>query len=304
MKVQRNRQSAVSNRQSAFTLVELLVVIGIIAVLLGLLIPAVMSAMRGGDRSRIAAQIETLRLGLEAYKSDFGIYPIGPRGFLTTDPITRSGGAYAMAWSLAGPQSAGFDGQEGPGVRVRDRTGSGLSKVYGPYVQGSGLRIVRIGAKGTANNGVTINSASTADEDFAILDAAGSAFLYFRRNPGWQSIDPSAMTPGANSQVGWINTGGTFGEFSHWNGGQNSDIRFSDDKSFRPETLRVALGDTNANGLLDGTEISKAREDYIIWSVGPDRKSLGRSDGGTGDATVAELLRLLPKTDDVFSFQP
>ena len=63
-----------SNRQG-FTLVEMLVVLGIIAVLVALLMPAVMSAVNNGRRARIGVEISQLANAVEAYKQKHGDYP-------------------------------------------------------------------------------------------------------------------------------------------------------------------------------------------------------------------------------------
>ncbi len=62
-------------RITAFTMIELIVVVGIIAILAGLLLPAV-------NHMRVAAQItgqkadfQTISAALEQYKADFGDYP-------------------------------------------------------------------------------------------------------------------------------------------------------------------------------------------------------------------------------------
>jgi prepilin-type N-terminal cleavage/methylation domain-containing protein len=58
-----------------FTLVEMLVVIGIIAVLAALLLPAVMMAMNSVRRGRMALEIKQIEEAIELYHKDTGDYP-------------------------------------------------------------------------------------------------------------------------------------------------------------------------------------------------------------------------------------
>ncbi len=66
-----NRQA----RPSAFTLVEMLVVVVIIAILAGLLLPAVNRARGAARTAQIAIEIKNLEAAFEAYKLKYGDYP-------------------------------------------------------------------------------------------------------------------------------------------------------------------------------------------------------------------------------------
>ena len=62
---------------SGFTLVELLVVIGIVGVLVGLLLPAVQRARESARRTGCLNNIRGMTLGIAAYQSSKRHYPIG-----------------------------------------------------------------------------------------------------------------------------------------------------------------------------------------------------------------------------------
>ncbi len=75
-------------RAAGFTLVEMLVVITIIGILAGLVIPAVVVAMRKAKEATIVMEISQLDMALKAYKEKFGEYPpdfAGLDGSLDTD---------------------------------------------------------------------------------------------------------------------------------------------------------------------------------------------------------------------------
>lgn len=61
--------------ESAFTLVELLVVIVIIGVLAGVLLPAAMRAFKSAKEARITTEISQIAAALERYKIEYGEYP-------------------------------------------------------------------------------------------------------------------------------------------------------------------------------------------------------------------------------------
>ncbi len=77
-----------------FTLVELLVVIGVIAVILGISIFGIGGARKGSRDTKRKADLETIRSAAELYRSDYDGYPatlaemVNYLGATPTDPIS------------------------------------------------------------------------------------------------------------------------------------------------------------------------------------------------------------------------
>lgn len=62
-------------QRSAFTLVELLIVIAIIAVLAAMIFPAAKAARESGIRSRVKSERALVETSIESYKAKYGHYP-------------------------------------------------------------------------------------------------------------------------------------------------------------------------------------------------------------------------------------
>jgi prepilin-type N-terminal cleavage/methylation domain-containing protein len=157
---------------SGFTLVELLVVIGIIALLFGILTPIVVSARRNAARVRMQADLNTISMGLEQYKKDFGDYP---------RPAVANPNYPILAWALVGPWQARIvgnnpgDGADGNGFRLMFNAGTGGGsdtggRVWGPYV---------------SPDKFPVEIVDQAPTSFAyLLDSYGSRIEYF---PLWRN---------------------------------------------------------------------------------------------------------------------
>src|SRR4051812_13143714 len=91
-----------------FTLVEMLVVIGIILLVIGLATPAIMRAWRIGDRTATFNDLQVIAAGLEAYRTDHGDYP---RVSLPWAGAPKDyNGARMLCRALVGPGAAGPSG--------------------------------------------------------------------------------------------------------------------------------------------------------------------------------------------------
>ena len=67
--------SAAAATRAGFTLTELLVVLGIIAILAGILTPSLMAMRKKAQRNEAALRIQRIEVALGSYQGDFGDYP-------------------------------------------------------------------------------------------------------------------------------------------------------------------------------------------------------------------------------------
>ncbi|MEJ2702960.1 MAG: type II secretion system protein [Sedimentisphaerales bacterium] len=149
-------------RTTGLTLIELLIVLGIIALLVGLLLPALSAVKNVAKRTKQKAQFSTIELALAAFKNDYGDYP--PSSWT---PASVSGGYCGaqklaealLGWDLMGfhPDSAwrsdGLDAAGGAGtydpLQTRDVDGDGvpdtLKERKSPYLELTNADAFRLG---------------------------------------------------------------------------------------------------------------------------------------------------------------
>jgi prepilin-type N-terminal cleavage/methylation domain-containing protein len=72
---------------SAFTLIELIVVIAIIVILMGLVLSTIGYAQKKAARSRAETEIAAISAACESYKADNGVYPRDPTANTATDSL-------------------------------------------------------------------------------------------------------------------------------------------------------------------------------------------------------------------------
>jgi type II secretory pathway pseudopilin PulG len=92
---------------TAFSLIELLVVIGVIIILAGLILSTVGYVQKKGARSRAETEIAAMSAAIESYRADNGIYPRDPTANPTAtdtlnartmgDPVTTNATVYKAA---------------------------------------------------------------------------------------------------------------------------------------------------------------------------------------------------------------
>lgn len=165
-------------RKHAFTLVELLVVLGIIVLLAGIIVPVGLRAYGQAEQTRVRAELQTISAALNAYKQDHGDYP---RVTDFSDPADAYRGARLLAMTLIAPYDKADDGADGPGFRTRRLPGDDQQmwtaddilqgQVYGPYLKPESFVLTSDPANPDA--GLVVGAAPM------LLDKTKQPILYF-----------------------------------------------------------------------------------------------------------------------------
>ena len=275
-----------------FTLVEMLVVIGIILLILGLASPMITRAWRGADRAATYNDIQVIASALESYKTDHGDYPRVAAPYTGSGAPVDFNGARMLCRALVAPGPQGgtptpaankvADGADGPGFRVRGIQG----KVYGPYVQ---VEKFKLGDPSQQNPRVT---GTTPEGNLAILDRYGRPFLYY----------PAKGRPNIRITGGFIDDyADNAQKHSLFNVRDNPGRTAPNPQGLNKAAFSQMMGDLNGNGMIDKDETPASEGPFVLWSAGPD-ETFGPNPPVAGTDRAA-ILKAVDKSDDVTSFR-
>lgn len=181
-----------TRHRRGFTLVELLTVVGIIALLIGILIPSLSKARGQAKRVKTSALISAVEKGLEMFQNDFNQYPDSSSAYGNDeryDPVNnwpdvsgnrRLYGAHWLARAMAGPDLQGIDAK-------------GYSMMRKERIKGSGsLGSAKVEVVDSGGTGATL-------EQFASLDRKG---MYLEGANFLKDTDPKFIQQGNPPQTG------------------------------------------------------------------------------------------------------
>jgi type II secretory pathway pseudopilin PulG len=274
-----------------FTLVELLVVIGMIIALIAILLPAVNSAYNQATRTSMMGDLQVLAQGLDAYKNDFGDYPrtglgASPGSTTINQQVT---GAETLCWALLAPGPAEQDGFGdpsnssltvcGPGFRIHGTQG----KVYS-YIAPDRLKVGTVsGGSNIVNAPANANAFDDTKDVFA--DRYGNVILYYPAN---LSVVPTTKFVGAYT-IGTVPPQATYNynDNSIYTGSMKQGTTELSQKVFE-----YRLGNISMTGTAASTE-TPILVPYLLWCAGPDGQ-FGPQLGPSGGSMVTT-----PTDDDV-----
>jgi prepilin-type N-terminal cleavage/methylation domain-containing protein len=197
----------VKRKRTGLTLVELLVVLGIIALLAGILIPALTVVQTTARETKQHAQFSAIDLALTAYKNDFGDYPPsdmspGYMDYCGAQKMTEA----ILGWDLLGfhPKSDfRANGRNDDGVYVYDANDTILfDQRKGPYLDISSNSVFKLGNT-PYRQGLFVDTRPLAPDTYVICDvfgrqkirmlngqtvSAGAPILYYRANTSEKTI--------------------------------------------------------------------------------------------------------------------
>lgn len=214
------------NKKIAFTLVELLAVIGIIAILVALLLPALTTVRRMAKETQQKVQFETIELAIIDFKGLYGDYPPS-HGYDNSGSIDYYYcGAETLAEALLGWDMMGFhpdtawrsDGFDAAGGSMTydpdknrdnnpaDGTLDTLTERKGPFLDLATTNVFRLGASAVgAKDGLfdDVDPGTFEGDRVVICDVfgtrlmtagkktvkAGAPILYYKANTSSKTID-------------------------------------------------------------------------------------------------------------------
>jgi len=281
----------------AFTLVELLVVIGIIALLVTILVPTIQKSLETVQSARTRGIIKNLGFALENFKNDFGFYPPSRPGSGTYinawDPVNvgyAPTGALNLFYYLGGPGRSGWGvggGGRMPYESQKDLpTGARPTKTYGPYYEATEEQI---------KYDIDSKTSTLMLGGFKDAFKPGGKILYWRYDPNPLNKDPTTGFP-RNFDVGHNYAPGTP---PVWQAGigDKDDKDGDGKKDYGSQVMFENVVGVYSSGTVP-TLVRWKRSDYLLVSPGVDGRygwtKLSKTDGSYSAASKDD------KADDAF----
>jgi len=201
----------VRRKRTGFTIVELLAALGIIALMVGLLIPALSMVRNTAKETKQKAQFTTIELALTAFKNDYGDYPRSDWP-LPPAPWSDYCGAQKLTEALVGWDLLGFhpksdfrsNGRNDDGEFIYDANNPiFFDQRRGPYLELATFDAFRLGNISIRNPGLFFDTRPLAPNTFVLCDVfgekkimlsngktvrAGAPILYYRANTSAKTI--------------------------------------------------------------------------------------------------------------------
>jgi prepilin-type N-terminal cleavage/methylation domain-containing protein len=308
------------NRPSGFTLIEIMVVVGIIALLFGLALMGLTAARRSAQRTRVLDDFQMITMALSQYRDQFHDYPRFADPLADQNDTSATNGQWldyapdrgarllcqaliAPGPAVAPPNSstlAGQDGADGPGFRTRQPLNGGTptGKIYGPYLAPDKFKL-------------EFNPAVPNMQDAKILDNMGNVILYYPATPG----PPAVSQPNGYVALAAPTNPATYTVSAQtpllkplYNSYDNTVDTTTSKPMLDQKQMQYLLGDTNMNGTIESSltppEMAATTAPYLLWTAGADGQYGFGNDPATGQPLVINSTtppaRL--KTDDITNF--
>ena len=181
-----------------FTLVELLVVMGIIAILVSLLFPAITQVIVAVRQAATANVIRNLGVALDVFRNDWGVYPPSDNTHDKLPAATATGpdaayGYYSLFFALTGPNQKGWGTNYLVSGNPTGPFGRSDPKAYPPYF-----------LPDKVTDMMWLDSATTSRQGYVDAFKPGRPIFYFRYEPTETAnppqydvndnpVDPSAL---------------------------------------------------------------------------------------------------------------
>jgi prepilin-type N-terminal cleavage/methylation domain-containing protein len=118
-------------RTSGFTLIELLVVIAIIAILAGLIVPALAAAKKKAQVAKCRIEIKNLEGAINQYNSAYGRYPTTKDARKSIDPPTPTGAGQFPDFTYGTYNTFWAPGASTPTSQIRSKKGD-ITEIKNP----------------------------------------------------------------------------------------------------------------------------------------------------------------------------